>query len=246
MVALLAAVVVSIGTAQSAKTPQSQLIQEAFRGELVYTQEAGELQLTAGSDVTRNRIQAPGTLSLGAEYGLTAAWQVSLEWQAPTFWSGNAPPSTMSAGIKRAWMRLGGSGLDLASGVGLTFPLTGPARTNLTELESFVVLAANPADGALHIFVGASLGVLPVPGDGDADEAAGLVWHAGVVARASQFRLTAELDRERHGEVCLTPGVVWRGSSAFQVGLAAPIGLTATGTRPQLIAKVTYELHGND
>jgi hypothetical protein len=232
--------------AQIPSATPDQLIQEAFRGELVYTQEAGEVQLTLGSDVTRSRLQAPGTLSVGAEYGITAAWQVSVEWQVPAFAYGAALPSTLTAGVKRAWMHLGGSGLDLAGGVDLSFPLAGPARVPSTEVEPFVVLAANPAGGALHLFAGVSFGVQPLPGEGNVEEASGLVWHAGIIARAAQLRFVAELDRERHGEMSLTPGVVWRGSSAFQIGIAAPVGLTDAGNRPQLIAKVTYEFHGND
>ena len=231
--------------AQANPVSTVQLIQEAFRGELVYTQDARELQLTLSSDITRNRLQSPGTISIAAEYGITSAWQASVEWQVPSFQLGDAPPSVLSVGVKRAWMRLGGSQVDLAAGATVSFPVAGLARANATELQSFVVLATDAAQGGVHFFLGASLGVRPIATAGNAEDASGPGWNAGIIGRIGPFRLVGELDGQQHGELCLTPGIVWRGSASLQVGVAAPVGLTAAGERPQLIAKVTYEFHSD-
>jgi hypothetical protein len=229
--------------AQANPLSREQLIQEAFRGELVYVQDAKEFQLTLASDVTSDRLLAPGTISLGAEYGITSAWQVGVEWQAPTSRQVDAATSMLTVGIKRAWMQIHGSPVHFAAGADLSMSPFSMAGTNSTEVESFAVLAADAAHGNVHAYVGASFGVRPVNSDDIGDEASGLELHAGVVSRIGQFRFVTELDRQRHGELCLTPGIVWRGSSSLQLGIAAPVGLTALGDRPQLIAKVTYEFH---
>lgn len=243
LLAILISGAVASVHAQATTVAREQLIQEAFRGELVYVQDANELQLTLASDVTRDRLQAPGTMSLGAEYGITSAWQVGLEWQAPTSRQVDAAMSMLTVGVKRAWMQIHGSPVHFAAGMDLSISPFAGTGMNSTEVESFAVLAADAAHGSVHAFVGASLGVRPVNAGATVDEAAGLEWHAGLVSRVGRFRLVGELDRQRHGELCLTPGIVWRGSSSLQIGIAAPVGLTAVGDRPQLIAKVTYEFH---
>jgi hypothetical protein len=235
--------VIASAQAQANPVSREQLIQEAFRGELVYVQDANELQLTLASDVTRDRLLAPGTISLGAEYGITSAWQAGVEWQAPTSRQVDAAMSVLTVGIKRAWMQIRGLPVHFAAGTALSMSPFGGTGMNSTEIESFAVLAADAAHGSVHAFVGASVGVRPVNAAEVSEEASGLEWHAGLVSRVGPFRLVGELDRQRHGEFCLTPGIVWRGSSSLQIGIAAPVGLTALGDRPQLIAKVTYEFH---
>jgi hypothetical protein len=196
--------------------------------------------------VTRSRLIAPGTISFSAEYGLTSAWQVSLEGEVPAFRIGNGYPSTLTPGIKRAWVGIGGSAVDLAVGAAMSFPLAGPSALKSTEVEPFVVLATDLLHGNAHLFGGLSAGTLPFAGDVSDEEAAGLAWHVGLVSRLGLFRLVAEVDGHRHGEVAFTPGIVWRGSSALQIGFAMPIGLTTNGEHPLLIAKVTYEFHGKN
>src|SRR5580765_6843396 len=57
-----------------------QPVQELFQTDLVYPQEAGELQLTLAPAFRRERDASVSEISVSLEYGLTDAWQVEVEW----------------------------------------------------------------------------------------------------------------------------------------------------------------------
>jgi hypothetical protein len=79
LIAVLLVLIVGFEPAAMAQSEPDQPVQEVFQTELVYPQEKGAFQFTSSS--TLGRVNKKFSHDLSIEYGLTHAWQISLEWE---------------------------------------------------------------------------------------------------------------------------------------------------------------------
>lgn len=241
--------------------------QELFNTESVYPQEEGEVQLTSmprwrhGDSVRRFE------LPFNIEYGLTDNFQIEAGWTAlslrnPRTGAASSGVGDLELGVKYSFMDIRGSGAHLALAFETELPI-GDIDRELTEgfveYEPSVILARDfPQWGGLQLFAQAGLGLVqrvksPVDPDDREPPAHELNLAAGFHFPLGPTHLTTELNwsnnRWNHGgtenQLFVTPGLVWPWRRGWEVGLAAPIGLTEQADDIQLVFQLVWEF-GDD
>lgn len=80
LIVALLALTLGLDSSALAQEEKDQPLQEVFQTEMVYPQEKGALQFSAA--LIFGRVNKKFSNDLTLEYGLTQAWQVSLQWES--------------------------------------------------------------------------------------------------------------------------------------------------------------------
>jgi hypothetical protein len=221
---LAAAILFVPDAARAQETKPQQLIQEAFIGDLAFTQERGEVQIGSVARVNGAASNRSAGVSLGVEYGITDELQVSVEtggfnYERATGWSS---PDEFGFGL-----RYGRYGLlphlHAALSLGEESQGSGGART--TSTTSGLQLGVDiPRLAMTHVFTSVSESFWNSEGSDNAVD-----WIAGAVVPFGRLRATVEralsvADAADRGTV---PGLVWKVTDVFEIGAA-----TTLRTRP--------------
>ena len=212
--------------AQDAKPPQ--LIQEAFSGDLAFTQDRGEIQISSAMRAAGSSANRTAGVPLEIEYGITDEFQISVEtggfnYERPTGWSA---PSDIGLGL-----RYGRFGLlpNLHASVTIGAESEGSGPTHVINTTSGLQLGVDlPRLRMTHVFTSVVSGVWNSEGTKPAVD-----WVAGLVVPFGQLRATIERplkvsDPADRGTV---PGLVWKAVDGLEIGLA-----TTLRTQPKLLA----------
>lgn len=224
--ALVAAIIAvpSAVSAQDAKPPQ--LIQEAFSGDLAFTQDRGEIQISTAMHAAGSSANRTAGVPLEIEYGITDEFQISVEtgglnYERPTGWSG---PRDIGLAL-----RYGRFGLlpNLHASVTIGAGSEGSGGERVINTTSGLQLGVDvPRLRMTHIFTSVVTGVWNSEGT-----ELSVDWVAGLVVPFGQLRATIEQplrvsDPANRGTV---PGLVWNAVHGFEIGVA-----TTLRTQPRL------------
>lgn len=248
------------------KVPQP--IQEVFQSDLLYPQEKNEIQFSLlpafKSQSGENRYQTEFEL----EYGFTDAWQLQIEWDGlihrELF---RAPDQTgagdFSIGSQYSFMGLQDGYSHAAVGFNLGVPVGDVDRgmsDGFFEVETYFTLARDfPQFNGAQLF--SQMGVewvsrvrrpdnpIPVP-----TAAHSFFWNVGGFLPIGDLRGTLEINWENNewnqsgnnNELFLTPGVIWKISKEWELGVAAPVGLTDDADDVRVIGLLVYEIELDD
>src|SRR5882672_7514598 len=158
-IAVIVALPVGLGSEVLAQDGIDQPLNEVFQTELVYPQEKGAFQFTSVATFSRPDKNFSNDLTI--EYGLTHAWQISLEWES--FARKKADNGLMShgsgdvrIGTKYSFMNIRGSNFHSAIGFELGLPAAS-AKAQISErqieYEPYVIVAKDfPNLSRLQLF----------------------------------------------------------------------------------------------
>jgi hypothetical protein len=235
------------------------VLEELFRSEIVYSQEAGEVQLTLAPEFGRSAGQ-PAMVSFGVEYGLTDAWQIGCGWQGGL--GGQASPEGGAAerelefSLKRSFMHISNSNASLALGFELARAAAGDSGDSGSSYEyrPVAVLAKDFPRRNAQVFAVVSAS-LNSPGETEDESGAGsddkTEWAVGGFLKLGPVVLTQELNWlspswnqfSPDRQVFWTPGVVWKPPSeqVWELGFGASVGLSARADRLSVLVSLTHE-----
>ena len=223
------------------KYPQA--LEELIRTEVVFPQEKGELQISAGSLFDHSSRSSLFGLPLEVEYGLTDSWQVGLEWTPFTRLRVGDQATTergeIAIGTKYSFMSIAGSGSHAAVGVELV--------VGELEVEPYAAFARDLNRRGAQVFAHVGLG-FAASGHGDDEGERELQWNVGGLAPVGPVTLAAEINARNHSltfrgvtELYLTPSITFRPARSWEIGCGMPIGLTSDSTRVGLAVLVSFE-----
>ena len=223
---ILIVAIPAAASAQDSKPPQ--LIQEAFSGDLAFTQDRGEIQISSAMRAAGGSANRTAGVPLEIEYGVTDEFQISVEtgglsYERPTGWSA---PRDFGLGL-----RYGRFGLlpNLHASVTIGAESEGSGGTHVINTTSGLQLGVDlPRLRMTHVFTSAVAGLWNSEGTKPAVD-----WVAGLVVPFGQLRATIERplidsDAANRGTV---PGLVWNAVDGLEIGLA-----TTLRTQPKLRA----------
>ena len=247
---------ISFGDAQGVYQP----IQEVFQSNLVYPQEEDEIQLTFFPSYRQSGNAERARTLVEIEYGITDYFQVIGEWdgllydnpnQGPTL----SGPGNLELGGQYSWMGLGGGNTHFSMGTLFEFP-TGSVDDGLTdgllEWNPFVVLAQDfPNWNQSQIFL--ELGysgverIRTTPGS-SGPEFDSFIWNVGGFVPIGRWRGVLEIngnnnewDGGNQNEIFLTPGVIYKLDKEWEIGVAAPVGLTDKSDDYRVVGYLMWE-----
>ncbi len=251
----------SFGQAQGVPQP----IQEVFQSNLVYPQEENELQLTFFPSFRKNNARDRTRTLVEIEYGVTDAFQVIAEWEGLIHHNPrNGPtlsgPGNLELGGQYSWMGLGDGNTHFSIGTLVEIP-TGTVDNGLTEgiLEwnPFMVLARDfPGWNQSQIFF--ELGYIHsnrvrFASTNQPPTSDSLVWNVGGFFPLGAWRAVLEIngrnnefDNGTSNEVFLTPGVIYKLSREWEIGVGAPVGLTQDSDDYRVVGYLMYEFELDD
>jgi hypothetical protein len=221
-----AAIIAKPGAASAQGEKPQQLIQEAFLGDLAFTQDRGEIQISSLMRADGAAVNRTASIPLGFEYGITDDLQVSVEtggfnYERPAGWSS---PREFGMGV-----RYGRYGLlpNLHAAVSIGADAEGGNGNRVINTTSGLQLGVDiPRLRMTHIFTSVVGGIWNSEGI-----ESGVDWTAGVVVPFGRLRATIEqplhvADPADRGTV---PGLVWKVLDGLDVGVA-----TTLRTRPAI------------
>lgn len=228
-------------TASTAAVSETQDINELFQSNAVYTQEADELQLTLRPEYRNNTNSEHWLLSAGAEYGITDALQVEVEWTAYTRDNPDMAPSAdgvgdLSLGLQHSWLNVGEKPLHVAIALEVVFDV-GDDDLELNEegtvWEPSLVVASSP-EYLMGIEAFAEIG-----GEISSEESE-TYFNIGGYRKLGYQLLSLEFsyeDTERY----LTPGIIRRWQNGWEAGIGIPVGLNDDSDDFRVIVLFIYE-----
>lgn len=201
------------------------------------------------------------------EYGLTANWQIELEWNAFTNMrrgDGGAVHGIgdVRLGVKRSFMNLHSTDFHAAVGLEVGLPL-GDVDKELGEgllgYEPFFILAKDfPAFRRMQVFsqVGVEF-VRRVRNKTDEKSeppANEFSWNSGLFMPAGRLCFTTELNWNtnrwnRDGtddQLYFTPGMVLKLPMTWELGVGVAVGLNNRSDSSRIIVKLTHEFGSSD
>jgi hypothetical protein len=246
LIGLIATPSTLIAAQQEAERRQP--VQELILTEVVYPQERGELQLTAGARFDNGRASDSTTVPVGVEYGLTDAWQVGLEWGA--FTRVGSPGSAVtgtgdySVDTKYSFMNIGGSRMHAAFGIEAGFARDVERRR---EVEPYAAFAADLNRRGVQVFGHVGLAFTAAT-DGDHEAGRELQWNAGALVPVGAMTFATELNVRnesftvRHArELYVTPSITFSARRFWEFGVGVPVGVTSESNRVGLVVLMSYE-----
>jgi hypothetical protein len=216
-----AAITTGPGAASAQDAKPIQLIQEAFLGDLAFTQERGEIQISSLMRADGAAVNRTASIPLGMEYGITDDIQVSIEtggfnYARPTGWSS---PRAFGMGL-----RYGRYGLLPNLHAALTIAAEtdgGAGDKRIVDTKSGLQLGVDvPRLRMTHIFTSIVRGLWNSEGI-----QSGVDWNAGLVVPLGTARVTIErtvraADSANRGTV---PGLVWKVADGLDIGVATTL-----------------------
>jgi hypothetical protein len=258
LIAVLLASTVGFESAAMAQSETGQPVEEVFQTELVYPQEKGTFQFTSAS--TLGRVNKKFSNELAVEYGLTHAWQISLEWE--TFGRKTNEDGLISRGsgdlrlgTKYSFMNIGGSNFHSAVGFELGVPAArarkGISESNI-EYEPYVIVAKDfPKLSRMQLFsqlgLSFSHSIVRSTSDDDNQDGKTIEWNSGLFIPYRQARFTTEINwsKETHeSNLYITPGIIWKLPRDMEFGVGVPVGLSRDADSVRMIVKLVYEFGG--
>ena len=223
---------------------QSRPVQELLQTELVYAQDAGELQVTAGA--TGFGAAHAVDLPLAVEYGITDAWQIGAEWRG--FARGGAAPhgglAELAVATKYSFMNLGGRPLHAAIGLELEAPRGAGAEDEPTRIAPMAAVAMDVHRWRnTHLFAAASAGYAVRRADAASRDVAPAI-SGGAIVPFRRWSLATEVSYERQAELAelfVTPSIIVDAGHSWQVVVGTPIRAAGDGDRLALSVLFTYE-----
>ena len=241
-----------------------QPIQEVFQSDLLYPQEEREVQFTFlptyKNQETENRYQ----MEMEFEYGLTDFWQLQIEWDGPIhrdpFRGG--PEQTgagdLAVGTQYSFMALMDGYTHAAVGLNVEIPV-GDIDRNFTDgligVETYFTVARDfPQFNGAQIF--SQTGVEWVSRAHSTTSVAArppgahsFFWNVGGFLPVGDLRGTLEINWENdewnnsgtRNELFITPGVIWKISKEWELGVASPLGLTDDADDVRVVGMLVYE-----
>lgn len=262
---LMITLLVSAATACAQEEEESyEHPEELFQGEIVFTEECGELQVTLSPSFIAGHGSNHLHLPLAIEYGLTDALEIEAEWKGAIgrYTTGESDPvygiGDVALGAKYSFMSIYDSDLHCALGLEIGFP-TGDVEKELSEgsieYEPYLVVAADlPGALGAQLFTQLGFGFAQRVGevsdeDAGETEAHELRWNTGFYipldAMMLTFEATLETDRwNNDGEkssAYLTPGLTWQPADEWEIGLGVPVGMTSGAERFGCLVNITQE-----
>ncbi len=237
-----------------------QPIQEMFQSNLVYPQEEDEIQFTLFPSFSKNGNGKKARTLFEVEYGVTDAFQIIFEWdgllyQNPESGPALSGPGNIEVGAQYSWMGLGDGNTHFSFGSLIELP-AGPVDRGLTEgfleVQPFAVLARDfPNLNQSQIFV--ELGynwtdqIRNVP-EGSEPATESIIWNVGAFFPFGPWRATLEINGRNNkwdggdeNEIFVTPGVIYKLSREWEIGIATPIGTTQSSDDYRAVGYLMWE-----
>jgi|LWDU01.1.fsa_nt_gi hypothetical protein len=225
-----------------AASEREELIQEVFKSDLVFPQQAGEIQLSLLPEYAESDEETSWAVPVSVEYGITDNLQVEFEWVSyghnnPDDEGASAGIGNLEIGLQYSWLAIADSPFHAAVGVEFGLPL-GDDDKELGEgeksLGSYFIFAVDVADNT-HAFV--QFGV-EYPEHETRERYANL----GVISSVTDdVSLTLEYNWEEEAQY-LTPGVVWSPIDDWGFAIGVPIGLGDEANDFELILHIILEM----
>ena len=224
-----------------------QPIKEMFQSNLVYPQEEDEIQFTLFPSFSKNDSSKSVRTLFEVEYGITDSFQIIFEWDGLLHRNPNNSPSisgtgNIEIGAQYSWMGLGDGHTHFSFGNLIELPV-GPVDNKLTkgflEVQPFVVLARDfPEINQSQIFFELGFNwvekIRSVPEDSD-PAINSISWNVGAFYPIGSWRATLELNGNNNkwdggdkSTIFITPGIINKLSREWEIGIAAPIGMTSS------------------
>jgi hypothetical protein len=240
-----------------------QPLQAVFQTELVFPQARHELQLTVAPHMRATDAQYQLTFPVGIEYGLTDTWQMGLGWDTFTYARPKGGATTSGIGdltlsTKYAFMHLNQSNAHAALAFELGLPIAsvnkGHSEGLMTYTPSIILAGEAPALQSAQIFTQAAVSFtqrLRSPSSGvEPSKAYTFQWSSGFFVPYGWLRLTTELtwanNRWNQGgdtnALSVTPGLVFDLPGEWEIGVAAPVGLSTDADNFGVIGHLIYSL----
>ena len=244
-----------------AQKEKEQPLQEVFQAEVVYPQEKGSFQITTGLNLRQTSGAGFCQIPINLEYGITDRWQLGLQGSAIRT-NHVVGVSRLGAGdlgiaTKYSLMNVADSNSHLAIGFELSLPIGAMSKgmsEGLIQYEPFVIAARDfPGLKSLQAFTQVGLTIVQRTRHGDPKkeepEAHEFSLTSGFFIPFRQWCITTEFNwatnkwnhagkESRHS---LTPGLVWRLSGNWEIGVGSPISLGNDSSDSRLILKVTRD-----
>ena len=240
------------------KVPQP--IQEVFQSNLVFPQDEDEIQLTFFPSYRQRGNSEKITTLMEIEYGITDAFQVIVEWDGllyenPEKGSTLSGPGSLELGAQYSWMALGDGNTHFSFGALVELP-TGSVGDGLTsgflELKPFAILARDfPQWNQSQIFMEFGFNWVDrirTPPENPKQEIDSLYWNIGGFFPVGPWRGVLEIngsnnqwDNGDENEIFLTPGVIYKLSKEWEIGVATPVGVTNAADNYRLVGYLMWE-----
>jgi len=246
----LAALVFLLG-ASSAWAEEDKLdefVQELFLGEIVYPQEAHEIQFTTGF-LWNHDESDDWRLPVVLEYGLTDSLQIALELpvdhvdEADATGAGNLE-------VEAYWNFLNDPCTGWAAGAGFGIGLPTGSREvaeNAVTYEPFLV-AYRQLGCSTAFNVSAAVEIEDPQESDEESEVSGEV-AAALLKRYDNFVLLMEAAveiEEDEAPVTLAPGLYWQPGDVWEVGFSLPVTLQGDSAEVGAFVLVTFEFGGDE
>ena len=227
--------------ASTTAVSDTQSINELFQSNVVYTQETDELQLTLRPEYRNDTNGDHWLLTVGAEYGITDALQVEVEWTAYARDDPDIAPSAdgvgdLSLGLQYSWLNLGDAPLHVATALEVVFDV-GDNDLALNEegivWEPSLVVAYRP-----EYLMGIEAFV-EIGREFSSDESE-TYFNIGGYREFGYQLLSLEFNYEET-ERYLTPGISRRWQSGWEAGIGIPVGLNDDSDDFRVIVLFIYE-----
>lgn len=242
-----------------------QPIQEMFQSNLVYPQEKDEIQFTLFPSFSKNQRAKKARTLFEVEYGVTDAFQIIFEWDGLLYQNPKAGPTisgpgNIEIGAQYSWMGLGDGNTHFSFGSLVGLPV-GPVDNGLTEgfleIQPFAVLARDfPKLNQSQIFFELGFNwadqIRSVPA-GSESATDSITWNVGAFLPIGLWRATLEIngsnnewDGGNQNEIFITPGIIYKLSREWEIGIAAPIGTTKTSDDYRAVGYLMWEFELDD
>ena len=227
--------------APAAVVSETQIVNELFQSNVVYTQEADEIQLTLRPEYRNSANGDHWLLLVGAEYGFTDAFQAEVAWTAYERDDPDSGPSADGVGdlfiaLQHSWLNVADEPLHVAISLELALD-TGNDELELSEegtvWEPSLIVASSPSYlMGIEAFIEIGLEI--------SSEDSETFFNIGGYRKFGNQLLSLEYSYEEE-ERYLTPGISRRWQNGWEAGMGIPVGLNDDADDFKVIFLLIYE-----
>jgi hypothetical protein len=224
----------------------NQPLQELFQSEAVFSQGAGETQITLLPRFVQHRDGSAEVMPFGFEYGITDSWQLEADWDSYIRDNRNGLPVAQGIGdadlgTRYSWMHIDDSPVSAALGFNVNAPLAQKnprlGEENQWQAQPYGVIALDiPHWDTAQMFSN-------IGGNWNLNRGSTNAWYAnfGFYGPIGQFTVTGELNLTQEKDDYVTPGLIWRARENLFIGVGVPVGLNNFSDRYRVILSFTDE-----